>query len=92
MRVVFKREDDQLLLKKVVDPQVIRRLVTAYGSNAFDTVTKDPYSTTRIIGFDAADKIALAQDYKPKKPERIDAAVMASLLTLRAKNCCHGLA
>ena len=75
------------LLKKVVDPQVIRRLVTAYGSNAFDTVTKDPYSTTRIIGFDAADKIALAQDYKPKKPERIDAAVMASLLTLRAKNC-----
>ena len=31
------------LLKKVVDPQVIRRLVTAYGSNAFDTVTKDPY-------------------------------------------------
>ena len=43
------------LLKKVVDPQVIRRLVTAYGSNAFDTVTKDPYSTTRIIGFDAAD-------------------------------------
>lgn len=75
------------LLKKVVDPQVIRRLVTAYGSNAFDTVTKDPYSTTRIIGFDAADKIALAQDYKPKKPERIDAAVIAALLALRAKNC-----
>lgn len=75
------------LLKKVADPQLIRRLVNAYGSDAYEIVKNNPYSCIKVIGFDAADKIALAQDFKPQKPERIEAAIMSAMYELRAKNC-----
>lgn len=75
------------LLKKMVEPQVIRKLVKAYGAQAYKKVTETPYDTVKVIGFSAADKIALALDYKPMREDRIEAAILSSINELRSKNC-----
>lgn len=75
------------LLKTVIEPKTIRKLVNAYGRSAYDTITRKPYDTIGVIGFDAADKIALAQDFQPNKPERVEGAAIAALNALRSKYC-----
>ena len=45
-----------------------------------------PYDAINIIGFENADRIALAMDFKPQKEERIDGAALYALNVLRAKN------
>lgn len=74
------------LLKKVVEPVMIRKLVNEYGRDVYEQVTKNPYEVASIIGFENADRIALALDFKPQKPERIDAAALFALNQLKAKN------
>ena len=74
------------LLKRVIEPMTIRRLVNAYGRDAYSVVTGNPYKTVSVIGFESADKIALAMDFKPQKPERIDAAALFALQKLKTKN------
>lgn len=74
------------LLKRVIEPATIRKLVNTYGRDAYERVTQRPYDAINIIGFENADRIALAMDFKPQKEERIDGAALYALNVLRAKN------
>ncbi|WP_394969802.1 AAA family ATPase [Candidatus Allofournierella merdipullorum] len=74
------------LLKRVVEPTMIRRLVNEYGRDVYEQVTKNPYEAASIIGFEHADRIALALDFQPQKPARIEAAALYALNQLKAKN------
>lgn len=73
------------LLKSVVDVRIIRILVSAYGREAYETVTKAPYDSVPLIGFAAADDIALAQGGSPVAPERIRGAALAAMELLKAR-------
>lgn len=74
------------LLKRVIEPSTIRRLVNAYGRDAYSVVTSNPYDAVSVIGFESADRIALAMDFKPQKEARIDAAAVYALQQLKSKN------
>lgn len=74
------------LLNGNMDPTIIQKLVNAYGHEAQEVLRDRPYDTAPIIGFESADKIALKNDFKPRRQERIDAAVLEALRVLKVKN------
>lgn len=74
------------LLNSVVDSRIIHRLVTTYGRDAYEMVTKSPYDSVSLIGFDAADTIALAQKFDKTSPARIRGAALSALAEIKAKN------
>lgn len=74
------------LLKKVIEPTTIRKLVNSYGRDVYTVVTQDPYSVVGVIGFESADRIALAMDFKPQKEARVEAAALYALNRLKTKS------
>lgn len=70
-----------------IPPNAIKRLIAEYGKDAYTVVFEKPYSTAKVIGFELADKIALAQKFEPCKEERIEAAILFALDTLKQRKC-----
>lgn len=70
-----------------VPPNAIKKLIVAYGRDAYDIIFSKPYDVVRTIGFELADKIALAQKFEPCSEARIEAAILYALDCLKQKSC-----
>lgn len=70
-----------------IPPNAIKKLIVAYGRDAYNIIFERPYAVVRTIGFELADKIALAQKFEPCREERIEAAIMYALDGLKQKSC-----
>ena len=72
-----------MLSKVGINNLSIAKIAETYGASSLEMVKNHPYDMVKTVSFSECDKIALSEGKNAKAPERLNAAIMESVMTIR---------